>query len=417
MSNQSLIFIPDISGFTEFVKNTEIEHSRHLIGELLEILIDQNELDLVLAEIEGDALFYYKHESVPSREAIERQARRMYQAFHKHLKFYESRRILWLDQAAQDVRYAVRTLSKTPGFTAVVILTFALGIGATTAIFSIVNAVLVRPLPVENPDQLYLVTRSTPSGTVAGISLAELDDWRTQNGSFTALAGQGWYDFNIRGTEPESITVSRVSEGYLDLLGVAPAIGRGFLADEFQPGANRVALLGYPFWHRRFNGDPNVIGTTIDLEGPYHLDDSNGRYTVIGVLPPSFWDFYKRETQTVVLPARASAAQRANRHRRVIQRVVGRLTEGTPDGAAADMTALVRRLGAARHPDTLDASIDVTKIQDAHFAQIQPSLRLLMGATGLVALIASSNVALLLLMRGLTKFWNGQIGQPRFKEL
>src|SRR5215211_6495360 len=181
--------------------------------------------------------------------------------------------ILW-----QDFRYGVRMLLRQPGFTALAALALALGIGANSAIFSVVNAVLLRPLPFEDPDLLVWVWDTQPAIETAPTSVPDFLDWREQSQSFEYMAAfQAGRMFFDRGDEPEDVDVGLVTPDMFPLLKVSPVLGRTFTEEETQPGRFRVAVLSARLWQRRFNSDPDILGQTIQLSG--------FPYTVIGVLP------------------------------------------------------------------------------------------------------------------------------------
>src|SRR5213079_1196315 len=186
-----------------------------------------------------------------------------------------------LADLAQDVRYGLRTLLKNPGFTVIAVLALALGIGANSAIFSVVNAVLLRPLPFKNPAQLVMVWENAthlgfPKNTPSPPNFV---DWQKQNTVFTGMAAMSKRSFNLTGVgEPERLDGRRVSANLFDLLGVPALLGRAFVPDDDRPGTH-VVLLSYSLWQRRFGSDSNVIGRAITLNGE--------SYNVIGVMPRS----------------------------------------------------------------------------------------------------------------------------------
>jgi putative ABC transport system permease protein len=248
-----------------------------------------------------------------------------------------------VDAISQDARHAARALARTPGFTALAVITLALGIVVVATMFTVTNAALGRPLPFERPHQLYDVSKTAGAGAHVWVSLPELQDWQSQNRTFSRLAGSTAFDFNLRGNPPVVINATGVTPGYLELLGVPIHIGRRFIDIEYGPGSDRVVLLTYPFWQQRFAADPNVIGTTLELEGPFHLSDSFGRYTIVGVLAPEFWHFFDRNRTHIVLPLRASGAQMANRKSLLVERVIGRLRDISPSVAAEDLRSISAR--------------------------------------------------------------------------
>jgi putative ABC transport system permease protein len=292
----------------------------------------------------------------------------------------------------QDFRYAVRMLLKNPAFTAVAITALALGIGANSAIFSVVNSVLLEPLPYKNPDELVMVWEDAtkqgyPRDTPAA---ANYVDWRDQNQTFVGMAVVDDDSFNLTGVgDPEKIEGRRVSANLFSLLGVEPQLGRAFTPDEDQPGANGVVLISHLLWQRRFNGDPNIIGKSLKL--------NDASRTVVGVMPASF-QFPTREDELWV-PIAFSSEEAANRNRHYLE-VLGRLKPGiSVQQAQADMTAVATRL-QQQYPDSnTDLGAEVTPLREQLVGDIKPALMILLGAVGLVLLIACANVANLLLAR------------------
>src|SRR6516165_4437438 len=181
----------------------------------------------------------------------------------------------------QDLRYSLRMLTKNPGFTAVAVLTLALGIGANTAIFSVVSAVLLKPLPFHDPGRLMVLTEANERQPHVSVSYPNYFDWRQQNHVFEAMASFQPADFNLAGVnEPENIGGSAVSSNNFRTLGVKPLLGRDFLPDEDKKGTQPVVILSYSLRQRRFGGEPGAIGKTLTLDGT--------PYTIVGVLPPQF---------------------------------------------------------------------------------------------------------------------------------
>jgi hypothetical protein len=178
----------------------------------------------------------------------------------------------------QDLRYAARTFVQRPGFTFVALLALALGIGSNTAIFSVVNAVVLQPLPFHEPERLVLIFETMPDNETRWVAPANFLDWRRESRSFEGLAGYGNINANLTGgDQPERVQAATVSAGFFDVLGVQPALGRTFLPDEEQPGSERVAVLGHGLWQRRFGSDPEVVGRSLSLDGQ--------STTIVGVLP------------------------------------------------------------------------------------------------------------------------------------
>jgi hypothetical protein len=196
-----------------------------------------------------------------------------------------------MDALSQDIRQSIRGLGRTPAFTAIAAGTVALGIAAVTSMFTVASAALMRPLPFEDPGELYELRRVSGGGDRVSLALPELAEWQRQNRSFSAIAGSTGFDFNLGGERPATISATAVSAGYLELLGARMHFGRTFAENEYAAGSERVVLLTYPFWLKRFGGDRTIVGKTLDLEGPFHLSDSKGTYTIVGVLAPEFWHF------------------------------------------------------------------------------------------------------------------------------
>jgi putative ABC transport system permease protein len=289
-----------------------------------------------------------------------------------------------------DLRYALRMLAKSPAFTFVAILTLALAIGANTAIFSVVNAVLLRPLPYPQSEQLVRVFGTQPTLPEAPTSPANFLEWRTENQVFTHIATWNGQGFNLTGTDkPERVIGARVSSDMFQLLGVQPALGRDFTAEEDRDGADRVVILSYDFWQHRFAGDRNAIGQTIKL--------SDQTYTIVGVMPRGF--AFPSPRAQIWTPVAFNAAERATRDTNFID-VVARLKPGVSlEQAQANMTA-VAQSQAQRYPQTnAGIGVKVVSLQEQMVGDVRPMLVVLFGAVGFVLLIACANVANLLLAR------------------
>ena len=246
---------------------------------------------------------------------------------------------------SQDLRYGVRMLRKYPGFALTVVVTLALGIGANTTIFSVVNAVLMEPLPYRDSDRLVRLWESNPGQNrlESAASVPNFQDWQTQQSVFEQLAASELATFNLTGSgEPQRIPAARITANLVPMLGVAPQLGRSFTDDEAKPGGNRVTLLSYILWQRQFAGDTSIVNKTIQLNGE--------PYTVVGVMPREF-AFTGRELWIpfVIDPVREPwRADRANRN----LSVYGRLKpDVTIDRATAEMGILTQRL-AEQNPES-----------------------------------------------------------------
>jgi len=302
------------------------------------------------------------------------------------------RRMSMLGDVWQDLGYGLRMLLKNPGFTVVAVVALALGIGANSAIFSVVNTVLLRPLPYQDPERLVMVweddtkggyPRNTPSA-------GNYVDWRAQNQVFAGMAAIADLSINLTGTgEPERLDGRRVSANLFPLLGVEPQLGRAFLPEEDQPGGNRVVLLSHGLWQRRFGSDMNITGKPLTLNGE--------SYTVVGVMPPHF-QFPSREDQLWV-PIAFTSEEAANRGRHYLQ-VIARMKPGvTIEQAQTEMNTIAARLQQQYPDQNTDVGATVTSLHEHVAGDIKPALLVLLGAVGFVLLIACANVANLLLAR------------------
>jgi predicted permease len=291
----------------------------------------------------------------------------------------------------QDLRYGLRMLAKNPGFTAVALMALAIGIGANTAIFSVVNGVLLRPLPYAEPGRLMLVYERSREFSQMSVSYPNFLDWRRENHSFTDMAAYRGDDFNFTGSgQPEHLGGEFVSASLLPVLGVNPLLGRNFLPQEDQQGASGVVMLTYGLWKSRFGADPNILGKTMTL---------NARsYKVIGVLPSDFR--FRGQAELYVPLAQYSSIELNDRENHPGLNVVGRLKPDVAMAAAqAEMTSIGRAL-AQQYPKTnAGHGVTVVEMKDDMVGHIRPTLLLLLGAVGCVLLIACANVANLLLAR------------------
>ena len=299
-----------------------------------------------------------------------------------------------METIIKDIRYAIRGLLQRPGFTAIALITLALGIGANTAIFSVVNAVLLRPLPFSDPEQLVIVWEDAafagfPRNTPAPANYA---DWKTQNQSFVDMAATAEKSFNITGDgEPERVTAHAVTANFFPLFGVPPLLGRGFTPDEDRPGGNKVAVLSYSLWQTRYGGDRQIINHDILLNGE--------KFSVVGVMPSGF-QFLDKEVRLWV-PLALSAEELANRGGHYLN-IVARLKPGVGlSQAQADMNAVMRRIVNDNPRETFDGKLGaiVIPLRDQLVSDARGSLVVLLVAVAFVLLIACANVAGLLLAR------------------
>jgi len=287
-----------------------------------------------------------------------------------------------------DLRYAFRQLLKNPGFTVVAVLTLALGIGATTAIFSVAKGVLLRPLPYKEPCRIVTVLH----GGWNPVSPADFLDWRQQQTVFERIAAAQYWGGTLTGRDkPEAIPGLSMGEGLFELLGVEPLLGRTFSSDEFQPGKNQVLVLSHRLWQRRFGGETNIIGQTVTLDGK--------PYTIVGVMPPSF-RFAPFWAVHAEMWAPLSLADRLNDRGGRSLRVFGRLKAGaTREQAQAEMNAICKRLEEAYPESNRGRTVSVDPLHEKAVGNIKPALFVLMAAVVFVLMIACGNVANLMLAR------------------
>ncbi len=288
-----------------------------------------------------------------------------------------------------DLRYGLRMLAKNPGFTAVAVLTLALGIGANTAIFSVVNAVLVRPLPYKEAERLVMLWSTKPrEGWRGQASPLDFVTWRDGSRSFKSMAAMrpGAVILTGRG-EPIKLMCGRISGGFFETLGVAPELGRTFAAAEYRPGAERVALIGNGLWQERFGSDPGVIGRTVRL--------NDEMFTVVGVMPEALQ--FPIEGLKVWLPLELNESQPDDRH---FLFAVGRLKDNKPLAEAqADVATIAGRLEKEFPKSHAGHGAAVVPLRESFTGGLRPALAVLCGAVGMVLLIACGNVANLLLAR------------------
>ncbi|HEV2914296.1 MAG TPA: ABC transporter permease [Pyrinomonadaceae bacterium] len=303
----------------------------------------------------------------------------------------------------QDVQYGVRMLLKRPGFSVVAVLALALGIGANTAIFSVVNAVLLRPLAFAEPERLVMVWGSAPQlgFDLLPASAAETQDWREQNQVFEHIAAFKSWAWNMTGSGgPEQIWGARVSSSLFPALGVKPILGRTFLPEEDRVGANRVVILGHGLWQRSFGSDPSIIGKTVAL--------NSQSYTVVGVMPPGF-KFPGGENMLSGLqfspktemwePLALTSEELSNRGTHNLA-VIARMKPGvTTEQAQAEMSNIARRLEEQYPKFNKGIGSKLVPLHEQVVGDVRPALLILMGTVGFVLLIACANVANLLLAR------------------
>ena len=293
-----------------------------------------------------------------------------------------------------DLRHTIRMLLKSPGFTAIAVAALALGIGANTAIFSVVNTVLLQPLPYPESNRIMRITREWPTGHGNSISIPKFMMWKKNSQAFEAFA---MYDFSGPGLNlgigdhPEQIKGIHVTEGYFRVFGVAPALGRTFLPQEDQPSGAKAAVLSYDLWRTRLGGSPSILGTPLILAGE--------PYTVVGILPDGFRSDPPAE---IFLPMQADPNSTNQGH---IYLVAGRLKQGVSLQAARASMKMAGEEFRAANPNWMDKkeTVAVIPLQEDLVGSVRPALLILVGAVGFVLLIACANVANLLLARAASR--------------
>lgn len=293
----------------------------------------------------------------------------------------------------QDTCYGIRMLARNPGFTIMVVLVLSLGIGANTAVFSVVNSILLRPLPFQESERLVRLWEHSVSRGWGGVSVCPADflDWRERNTVFEDMAAYNSTRYTLTGVgEPERIQGARVSQGLFSILRVQPLLGRRFMPEEDRPGAPHVAILGHGFWQRRFGADPSILGEQISLDGQ--------GYTVIGVLPSEFeYPLLKgSELWTAFAFDEETRTKRGNYWLSVIARMKSGISLQESD---VQMDAIAHQL-AQEYPDNRDFSeVNLVPLHGSVTGKVRSSLWILLGAVGFILLIVCVNVANLLLSR------------------
>jgi putative ABC transport system permease protein len=305
---------------------------------------------------------------------------------------------LTIESVFADIRYAIRGCLKKPGFTAVAILTLALGIGANTAIFSVVHAVLLEPLPFRDPGRLVHIWHVPPQSSFPGmtrfaVSAANFLDWQKQNHVFTemALASGGAYEITGEG-KPETLIASTVTQDFFSILGVQPLYGRVFVPEEDRPGRNKEIILSYKLWQSSFGSDPNAVGRTITLDGT--------PYIIVGVMGPKMTKPDFAQAWTPLGLTAVEAAVRGEHHYFAIARLKPGITIAQ---AQTEMNAISHRLEQAYPADDKGWGATIISMRDELVGDVRPALLMMLGAVGFVLLIACANVANLIFARSFSR--------------
>ena len=295
-----------------------------------------------------------------------------------------------------DIRYGVRSLLKHPGFTAIAVITLALGIGANTAIFSVVNALLLKPLPYRNPDQLVWVGEISPQEKREMIPGAHFLEWSEQSHTLEKIAVYNDDNLTLTGSgEPERFDCGKVSAGFFSLLGVQPLLGRDFRTAEDQPGGDRVVVISHSLWQRRFSADKNIVGHSVTL------DDQS--YTVVGVLPQDFRFFQPFD---LWVPLALDSQQEHGNQQISILSAIARLKPGiTINQAQAELETIRLRFESTKQANTplFGGHVRLVSLHEKLVGNTRRLLLILLGAVSLILLIACANVANLLLSRAIAR--------------
>jgi putative ABC transport system permease protein len=306
---------------------------------------------------------------------------------------YRYRRMLTLDRLRQDIRDAYRGAVRRPGFTALVVFTLALGIGASTAIFSIVNGVLLRPLPLPDPDRLLWINEANQRGNTISVSWVNYLDWRARVHSFETLGASRPVTFGLTGVGPARRIEGRtVTSNFFTALGTQPVLGRGFNDADQQPGAPAVAIVSHELWQRQLNGDPSVVGRTLML--------SATPYTIVGVMPAGFRYLRPYDLFVAMGPiAGADWLKDRGNHQGFV--VIGRLRDGvTVDAASRELRDIENNIVRENAASAAGLSVVTERLASRLVKPIRDTLLVLFGAVGILLVVACMNVAGLLLARG-----------------
>ncbi|HLJ49232.1 MAG TPA: ABC transporter permease [Bryobacteraceae bacterium] len=346
-------------------------------------------------ELESELSFHLDQltEENISRGLLPDEARRLARLTVGNLTGFQEecrdmRRVNYIDDLWRDLRYAGRNLRRAPGFAALGILIMALGIGANTAVFSVVNAVLLKPLAYRNPDRIVTLTNSSTTREASTalskqVSIPDVQDWRNQSSSFEAMAYYTSHETAVMtGRAAEYARLTSVSPGFFQVFAIEPLIGRVFSPDETKRGANGAALISYAYWQSRFGGDPRALG---------RLLGADGTRPIVGVLPPGFG--FPGNTDIWVSEVGPSGSRGGQNYL-----AIGRLKTGmTVEQAQTGMTVIARHLEQQFPETNRGRSVRVTRLQDEIVSNVRLTLYLLLASVAVVLLIACANTATLLL--------------------
>jgi len=378
--------IPGLRRLFRFPRRSSRQIDREIDDEL------SFHIDMVASELEGTGVA-----PVNARDAARRQFGDVDRARHSLRREgrryeWEQRRADFANEFRQDVAFALRQLRRSPTFTAVAVITLGLGVGATTAIFSVVDGVLLRPLPYPNADRLVRVWHvEAKQSQRDDASPANFFDWRERNRSFASIAGFQYYGHDVRGDDGRKTSINSwlVTEDYFAVLGVAPRLGRVLVPDDFKPGAPRVAVISSALWQQRFGSEPSVLGRQETLDDVPH--------TIVGVMPVAFQFPEKRHIWAPKVFADDEKTDRGSTY----VAVVARLRPGVGlEAAQEDMSRIARDLSATYPRTNAGVSIQVASVPNELLGRVRPALLVLLGAVVCVLLVACANVANLLLARG-----------------
>ncbi|MBO0800780.1 MAG: ABC transporter permease, partial [Blastocatellia bacterium] len=306
----------------------------------------------------------------------------------------DMRRVRLIEDLIQDLRYGLRTLRRNPGFVALSILILTLGIGANTAVFSVVNAVLLRPLSYRDPDRIVTLTnisttREAPTALSKQVSIPDFEDWQAQSSSFEAMACYASREKGVmKGSTPEYVQVTNVSSDFFRVFAVEPLVGRSFTPEETKRGSSGAAMISYNYWQTHFGGDVRALGQTVS--------DSEPR-SIVGVLPPGF---RFPDNTDIWMSMVGEAGYRSAQN----FQSVGRIKSGMPlANVQAEMTAIAGRLEQQYPKSNRGRSVAVTRLRDEMVGDVRMTLYLLLGSVTVVLLIACANTATLLLAKASTR--------------